>query len=327
MIKKNFDIPFKVICDFDGTISKNDTFDQLLERYADPVWQDIEAEWLKGKIGTGECMSRQMALINIKKQELDNWLSHIQIDKNFIKFVKFCKNVGIEVSIASDGVDYIIKNILRNYRLDFLKFESNKLVFKKEGKYELSFAKKSSLCESGSMVCKCSVAQKEKDNKKIIPQTILIRSEKEEEDNEADQSMNIEERQKDTLAQGTSSSSESPPNLQYTENLEETLKLLLDSHFPDEKNTNISEIKLDDLIKNRKFGGIQEFITEKLVINAFKYFRPYKAPGPDGIYPIEIKKKTLPLIAPYLMEIYKESLKWGIIPEQWKKTSYIHSQK
>ena len=78
-------IPLKIICDFDGTISKNDTFDQLLERYADPVWQDIEAEWLKGKIGTGECMSRQMALINIKKQELDNWLSHIQIDKNFKK--------------------------------------------------------------------------------------------------------------------------------------------------------------------------------------------------------------------------------------------------
>ena len=168
MITNKPNIPFKIICDFDGTISKNDTFDQLLERYANPIWQDIEAEWLTGKIGTGECMSRQMALINVEKAELDNWLSHIQIDKNFIHFVKFCKNIGIDISIASDGVDYIIKNILKNYQLDFIKFTSNKLVFKKDGKYELNFDEKSVLCESGSMVCKCSVAQKEKNNKKII---------------------------------------------------------------------------------------------------------------------------------------------------------------
>jgi len=168
MIKKKFNIPFKVICDFDGTISKNDTFDQLLERYADPIWQDIESDWLKGKIGTGECMRKQMSLVNVEKADLDNWLSHIQIDKNFIKFVKFCKNVGIEVSIASDGVDYLIKNILRHYDLDFIKFSSNKLIFKQDGKYELDFPKKSSLCDSGSMVCKCSVAQQEKKNKKII---------------------------------------------------------------------------------------------------------------------------------------------------------------
>jgi 2,3-diketo-5-methylthio-1-phosphopentane phosphatase len=168
MIIKKIDIPFKVICDFDGTISKNDTFDQLLERYADPQWQNIEADWLNGKIGTGECMSKQMALVNVEKAELDDFLSRIQIDINFIRFVKFCRNLNIEISIASDGVDYLIKSILKNYKLDFLKFSSNKLVFKDNNKYQLEFKKKSDLCDSGSMVCKCSIAQAEKGNKKII---------------------------------------------------------------------------------------------------------------------------------------------------------------
>ncbi|MEY4342430.1 MAG: hypothetical protein RL736_223 [Pseudomonadota bacterium] len=168
MIIKKIDIPFKVICDFDGTISKNDTFDQLLERYADPQWQNIEADWLNGKIGTGECMSKQMALVNVEKAELDDFLSRIQIDINFIRFVKFCRNLNIEISIASDGVDYLIKSILKNYKLDFLKFSSNKLVFKDNNKYQLEFKKKSDLCDSGSMVCKCSIVQAEKGNKKII---------------------------------------------------------------------------------------------------------------------------------------------------------------
>ena len=168
MIINKLDVPFKVVCDFDGTISKNDTFDQLLERYADPHWQNIEADWLNGKIGTGECMSKQMALVNVEKAELDNFLSRIQIDINFVKFVKFCKSLNIEVSIASDGVDYLIKSILKNYKIDSLNFASNKLIFKDNNKYQLEFKKKTDLCDSGSMVCKCSVVQGLKNNKKII---------------------------------------------------------------------------------------------------------------------------------------------------------------
>ena len=36
----------RVFVDFDGTISLEDTTDVILERFADPEWRKVEAEWL-----------------------------------------------------------------------------------------------------------------------------------------------------------------------------------------------------------------------------------------------------------------------------------------
>ncbi len=168
-IKSFKDPDFKVICDFDGTISKNDTFDQLLERFADPIWQDIEADWVKGKIGTAECMRRQVELVKISKRQLDNWLSFIQIDVQFINFVKFCQKLNIEISIASDGIDYLIKKILAHYGLNSIQVSANQLIFKEKNKMTLAFSEKLNLCDSKSMVCKCSIAvAHKKSGKKIV---------------------------------------------------------------------------------------------------------------------------------------------------------------
>jgi 2-hydroxy-3-keto-5-methylthiopentenyl-1-phosphate phosphatase len=49
-----------VFVDFDGTISPLDTTDLLLDRFADPLWRKIEAEWVTGRIGSLECMARQI---------------------------------------------------------------------------------------------------------------------------------------------------------------------------------------------------------------------------------------------------------------------------
>ena len=43
------------VVDFDGTISKRDTIDQLLEKFADPSWEELEKEWpLRSKIPFNE---------------------------------------------------------------------------------------------------------------------------------------------------------------------------------------------------------------------------------------------------------------------------------
>ena len=51
------------IVDFDGTISKKDTIDALLEKFAPASWEDIEQTWLAGEIDAVECMSRQIAMV------------------------------------------------------------------------------------------------------------------------------------------------------------------------------------------------------------------------------------------------------------------------
>ena len=51
-----------VVCDFDGTIALEDVTDSLLDRFADPAWKHIEAQWLAGIFGSRECMARQVGI-------------------------------------------------------------------------------------------------------------------------------------------------------------------------------------------------------------------------------------------------------------------------
>src|SRR5207248_575930 len=53
----------EIICDFDGTVARPDTVDELLEALADPAWRGIEERWRRGEIDSRECMARQVPLL------------------------------------------------------------------------------------------------------------------------------------------------------------------------------------------------------------------------------------------------------------------------
>jgi len=74
---------WNILCDFDGTIATEDVTDSLLTRFADPAWQTIEAEWKAGRIGSRECMTRQVALIRATREDIDRLLDTIEIDPDF----------------------------------------------------------------------------------------------------------------------------------------------------------------------------------------------------------------------------------------------------
>ncbi len=42
----------RLFCDFDGTITRQDVIDVLLETYAQPRWRDVEQEWIDGRISS-----------------------------------------------------------------------------------------------------------------------------------------------------------------------------------------------------------------------------------------------------------------------------------
>src|SRR5262249_32097207 len=117
----------RVLCDFDGTISVADTTDAIFDRFA-PAWRIIEALWEAGEIGSAECMRRQIELMDVSAEELDEALDGLEIDPTFPAFVRFCDTAKIELSVVSDGVDYFIRRILRNADLAHLAVRANRLI-------------------------------------------------------------------------------------------------------------------------------------------------------------------------------------------------------
>jgi 2,3-diketo-5-methylthio-1-phosphopentane phosphatase len=107
-----------IFSDFDGTITQVDVTDAILNEFADPAWQDIEEEWVTGRIGSRECLRRQMALVRASAGEINALIATIPIDPYFARFYQFIREAGIPFYVVSDGFDYVIRQVLRRCGVD-----------------------------------------------------------------------------------------------------------------------------------------------------------------------------------------------------------------
>jgi len=101
-----------VFLDFDGTVTLRDATDAILEAFADPAWLEIEDAWLSGRIGSRECLARQMALVSATRDQVDRLLDDIGVDPGFSMLLDTCAARAVPVHIVSDGFDYCIERIL-----------------------------------------------------------------------------------------------------------------------------------------------------------------------------------------------------------------------
>lgn len=147
----------EVFCDFDGTITVGDTVDILLEELADPEWQNIEQLWIKGEIGSRECMALQIALIKGGWPAILQVLETVQIDPTFAKFAKWCKHHGVPLSIVSDGIDKVIHHILKREQITVDNIRANHLEENEDGSVRLTFPCPPQIQGCSSGMCKCRI--------------------------------------------------------------------------------------------------------------------------------------------------------------------------
>lgn len=149
---------YKFFCDFDGTVTKEDVIDRILEEFADPMWMDIERSWINGEIGSRDCLARQIRLIKARKHDLLDFVEAIEIDETFVEFARYCKTKAFEIVILSDGIDLFIKSILNRFGLKDIKVFSNGLAHT-NGYFEMTFPYFRKDCSSRSGVCKCKIME------------------------------------------------------------------------------------------------------------------------------------------------------------------------
>ena len=157
-----------IFCDFDGTITKEDTVDMLLYTFANEKWLYYEDLWEKGEIGSKECLTKQISCIdNISERDLNEFIHNIEIDEGFINFLKKIKKRNIDIYILSDGFDLIINAVLKKYKIQDLKIFSNGIYFN-NGKLKPFYPFCNSNCIYQSGLCKCEIIKNIAKAKKII---------------------------------------------------------------------------------------------------------------------------------------------------------------
>ena len=105
-----------VLSDFDGTITRTDVAEAILEAFASSEWREIEELYRARKIGTRESMARQFALVRAPQEELLQFVDRVAvIDETFFEFADFCKRRGFVLEIVSEGLDFYVRHLLRKW--------------------------------------------------------------------------------------------------------------------------------------------------------------------------------------------------------------------
>ncbi|WP_218057451.1 MtnX-like HAD-IB family phosphatase [Gilliamella sp. WF3-4] len=159
-----------VLCDFDGTISVKDVTDTLLSHFGQAGCDELEELWVSGKIGSQECMSKQIALMDASLDELNEVLSQIEIDADFKSFINYAEQNNIPVHVVSDGLDYAIEFILKRHGITRLPIFANKLMHNdlRSWRLEFPYANKDCIKQSGN--CKCHHVKKQQ----YFPQILYV---------------------------------------------------------------------------------------------------------------------------------------------------------
>ena len=148
-----------VFCDFDGTITRVDATDAVLEAFALPAWQDWEQRWVNGEITSQECLARQVELIQADRETLAAFAENLPIDEGIFDLDQRCKEFGVPLTIVSDGLDFIVEKVLHRHGLLHLPLVSNHLRWDAQGHLALSFPFATQECRSGAGTCKCVVTR------------------------------------------------------------------------------------------------------------------------------------------------------------------------
>ncbi|MFP3517614.1 MtnX-like HAD-IB family phosphatase [Pseudomonas sp. SIMBA_077] len=144
-----------IVCDFDGTITRTDVIDNILQRFADPQWEAIEEQWLQGEIGSRECLSRQLSLVKASPAQLLAYFDTVQIDPDFPDFVDHVIGLGATLEVVSDGIEQGIARILARHYVSLLPILANRLRQVDQNSWRIDFPYASDACRTASGNCKC----------------------------------------------------------------------------------------------------------------------------------------------------------------------------
>jgi len=123
-----------VQCDFDGTITEEDTSFFLLDAFAQGDWRRFLREYKEHKISVGEFNTKAFSMIRADKPTLVKALEDkIKVRAGFHELVNYCQRRDFRLVIVSNGLDFYIEATLKGLGLNNLEVHAARASFHPEG--------------------------------------------------------------------------------------------------------------------------------------------------------------------------------------------------
>ena len=121
-------------CDFDGTVTTNNLSVLIREKFAPSEWQNIESDYVKGRLTVEQSNRVQYTLVRETRGTLVEFvLENFKLRPGFLDFVNHCRGSGIRIAIVSSGLDFYIEAVLNNIGITDLEVHCARTAFTKSG--------------------------------------------------------------------------------------------------------------------------------------------------------------------------------------------------
>jgi len=119
-----------LLVDFDGTACTADVAEFLLERFGGPGWELYDDMVDRGEMGLREAARIQSSMLHGARDEmLTLAIERCPVDPTFAPFVAWADELGLPITIVSDGFAFYVRPILEAAGLGRLDVVTNELVF------------------------------------------------------------------------------------------------------------------------------------------------------------------------------------------------------
>lgn len=118
-----------ILCDFDGTISKQDVSDTIFTMWLGEKWSQIDQEWHDGHISMVELYEKCWELVRASEADIGEFVDTVEIDPFFAEFICESRTRDVPVFLVSDGFDYFIDRVIDRFQISGLTYYANHLSF------------------------------------------------------------------------------------------------------------------------------------------------------------------------------------------------------
>jgi 2,3-diketo-5-methylthio-1-phosphopentane phosphatase len=100
-----------VFLDFDGTVVCDDSGVYVLERLGRPGWQAVDDAYVRGAIGSRECLLDEWELLPKDEAQLRAVAREVPLDEGAVTLIDALQDAGAEVTVVSDGFGYYAEEV------------------------------------------------------------------------------------------------------------------------------------------------------------------------------------------------------------------------
>jgi len=123
-----------VQCDFDGTVTEEDTSFFLLDAFAQGDWRRLLRKYKEHKISVGEFNTKAFTMVKDDKPTLLEALKgKVRVRAGFHELRNYCLKKDFRLVIVSNGLDFYIKAVLKDLGLDSIEVHAAQASFHPEG--------------------------------------------------------------------------------------------------------------------------------------------------------------------------------------------------